>query len=402
MKVLLINSTVYSSTGAICRELAEEMERSGIDNLFVYTTGETSNGRINLKRVGNMSYLKRQAIRSRLLGNYGFNSKGITKKLIKTIEEYDPDIVHLHNMHTHNCNLTMLFDFLKNRRQKLVWTFHDCWAFTAYCTHFTISGCDKWKTHCESCPQYKEYSALFDRSAALYDKKRALFEGLDLTVVTPSDWLNRLVGQSMFSGCPVKTIHNGIDTDVFRPEPSDFREQNGISADQKLILGVAFDWGYKKGLDVFAELSKRLDKDKYRIALVGAGKAGEKTPENIIVVPRTDSRKKLAQIYTAADVFVNPTREEVLGLVNIEANACGTPVVTFDTGGSPECIDEKSGSTVPCDDIDALLKGIEDICYGGKIKPEDCVKRASGFGKRKTYSEYIKLYEEIYDRTTKA
>lgn len=394
MRVMQINATVLSSTGGICRGLAEEMNAHGIKNRIVYSQGELEENELDLLRLGDLSYLKRQAVRSHIFGNFGFNSKKLTKKLMEAIEDYQPDIVHLHNIHTHNCHMTMLFEYFKQRRQRLVWTFHDCWPFTAYCPHFTICGCEQWKTGCRKCPQYKDYSLFFDRSRELYQKKKDLAEGLDLTIVTPSDWLAEIVRQSFFGSYPIITVHNGIDTSVFRPTESSFREDHGISPKQKMILGVAFGWGYKKGLDVFCRLAELLDGDRYRIVLVGVDDSVKGTlPPHITAIARTADQKELAAIYTAADIFVNPTREEVLGLVNIEANACGTPVVTFDAGGSPECIDETSGAVVPCDDTDALVKRIEELCSVNPKAEEDCIRRAALFDQHKTYRDYISIYE---------
>lgn len=400
MKVVQINTTCgIGSTGRICLGISELLSADRIENYILFSS--IGNGDPLGIRCSNDGYIRWQAVKSRILGNYGFNSQKATRRIISELKRIAPDIVHIHNIHGHDCDLESLFNYCKEAHTKLVWTFHDCWAFTAYCPHFTICGCEKWKTECHHCPQYKDYSLFFDRSKTLFEKKRALFNGLDLTIVTPSEWLREIVLQSFFKDYPVKTIHNGIDTNVFRPAENTFREQYKISADKKIVLGVAYDWSYKKGLDVFVGLSKRLDKEKYCIVLVGAGEINGNHPENMIVIPRTGSQREIAEIYTAADVFVNPTREEVLGLVNIEANACGTPVITFDAGGSPECIDEKSGITVPCGDIGAVINSIERVCSGKIFKPEDCVARAAGFDKNKTYGKYIKLYEEIHDGTSK-
>lgn len=217
-----------------------------------------------------------------------------------------------------------------------------------------------------------------------------------MTIVTPSQWLADLVKQSFLGAYPVRVIHNGIDLAVFKPTPSDFREKYQIRKEKKILLGVAFDWGIRKGLDVFVELSKRLAPEKYQIVLVGTDEQVDRQlPTNIISIHRTQNQTELAEIYTAADVFVNPTREEVLGLVNIEANACGTPVITFNTGGSPECINEKSGMVIPYGDIDAMKESIEYICDNSSFSEKDCIARAASFDQKKKYREYLDLYETI-------
>lgn len=395
MKIVQINATCGSgSTGKICVDISRLLTDKNIENYIIYS-GKKSTYPLGI-HCGDSKEIKIQALRSHLFGLYGFNSKQITKRMLKKLDEIEPDVVHLHNLHGHNCNLEMLLDYLRAHHIKIFWTFHDCWAFTAYCPHFAMDKCDKWKDGCHDCHRYREYSFFFDRSRELYNKKKKASEGLDLTIITPSQWLAGLVKQSLFKNYPVKVINNGIDLEIFKPTPSDFRAKHGIPNDKYIVLGVAFGWGVRKGLDVFIELSKRLDKEKYQIILVGTGeKIDKQLPSNIISIHRTQNQRELAEIYTAADVFANPTREEVFGLVNVEALACGTPGVTFDAGGSPECYDETCGSVVPCDDIDAMEKEIIRICEDKPFSTGDCIKYAKNFNIQKKYREYLKLYGEI-------
>ncbi len=395
MKIVQINATCGSgSTGKICVDISRLLTDKNIENYIIYS-GKKSDYPLGIY-CGDSKEIKIQALRSHLFGLYGFNSKQITKRMLKKLDEIEPDVVHLHNLHGHNCNLEMLLDYLRAHHIKIFWTFHDCWAFTAYCPHFSMDKCDKWKDGCHDCHRYREYTFFFDRSRELYNKKKKASEGLDLTIVTPSQWLADLVKQSFFKNYPVKVINNGIDLGIFKPTPSDFRAKHGIPNDKYIVLGVAFGWGVRKGLDVFIELSKRLDKEKYQIILVGTDeKIDNQLPSNIISIHRTQNQRELAEIYTAADVFANPTREEVFGLVNVEALACGTPGVTFDAGGSPECYDETCGSVVPCDDIDAMEKEIIRICEDKPFSTGDCIKYAKNFNIQKKYREYLKLYGEI-------
>lgn len=395
MKIVQINATCGSgSTGKICVDISRLLTDKHIENYIIYS-GKKSDYPLGI-HCGDFKEIKIQALRSHLFGLYGFNSKQITKRMLKKLDEIEPDVVHLHNLHGHNCNLEMLLDYLRAHHIKIFWTFHDCWAFTAYCPHFSMDKCDKWKDGCHDCHRYREYTFFFDRSRELYNKKKKASEGLDLTIVTPSQWLADLVKQSFFKNYPVKVINNGIDLGIFKPTPSDFRAKHGIPNDKYIVLGVAFGWGVRKGLDVFIELSKRLDKEKYKIILVGTDeKIDNQLPSNIISIHRTQNQRELAEIYTVADVFANPTREEVFGLVNVETLACGTPGVTFDAGGSPECYDETCGSVVPCDDIEAMEKEIIRICEDKPFSAGDCIKYAKNFDVRKKYREYLKLYGEI-------
>lgn len=390
MKVVQINATCgLGSTGKICESVSDLLNKSEIANWIIYSTGNSvcSKG----IKVDSDVYIKLQALYSRILGNYGFTSYWATKKIVRILDQLKPEIVHLHNLHSHNCNIGQLLDYLRKKRIKVFWTFHDCWTFTAYCPHFTMVECDKWKKECHNCPQLKKYSWFFDRSKYLFNEKKKAFQGLDLTIITPSQWLADLVKQSFLKDYPVKVINNGIDISIFKPTESDFRERYGL-IDKKVVLGVAFGWGISKGLDVFIELARRLP-ENYRIVLVGTDDNVDKQlPANVISIHRTQNQKELAEIYTTVDVFVNPTREEVLGMVNIESLACGTPVVTFKTGGSPECIDESCGSVVPYGDVDAMEAEIRRVCEENLYQKNACVNRAKKFDLNDRFKEYVNLY----------
>ncbi len=391
MKVVQINSVCGSgSTGKICVAVSGLLTEAGVENYILYASGSSSYPAG--KRYMSAPEIKWQALKSRIFGNYGFQSKAATKRLIKELEQISPDVVHLHNLHGHNVHLGMLFSYLKQNNIKTFWTFHDCWAFTGYCPHYDMICCTQWKSEgCQRCPQTKRFSWVFDYSSHLFAQKKALFTGLDLTVITPSHWLAEQVKQSFLKDCEIKVIHNGIDLSVFYPRESDFRRKYGLE-DKFIVLGVAFDWGIRKGLDVFVELSKRLDA-RFQIVLVGTNdKIDAHLPDRILSIHHTQDQAELAEIYTAANVFVNPTREEVLGLTNIEANACGTPVITFDTGGSPECIDETSGYVVLKNSIDDIEAVICRLAESSELSQENCIERAKMFDQRKRLDEYVRLY----------
>lgn len=316
---------------------------------------------------------------------------------LKRVDKYAPSLIHFHNLHGSYINMSLLFRYVKKRNIPVVWTLHDCWSFTGYCPHFDMVGCEKWKIGCYECPQYREYpKSLFDSSKTMYKLKKKWFTGIEnMTLVTPSNWLAELVEQSFLKDCPVKVINNGIDLSVFKPTQSDFRTKYGIG-NKYIVLGVAFGWGKRKGLDVFIELANRLDRDQYIIVLVGTNDAIDKQlPENIISIHRTQNQTELAQIYTTADVFANPTREENYPTVNMEAIACGTPVLTFRTGGSPEIPDETCGYVVEKDDLDELEKEIIRICETKPYSIQSCLKRAKQFDKNARFREYIDLYKEL-------
>lgn len=392
MKVVQINSTCDTgSTGKICLSVSRLLTDKNIENYIFYTQGK-SDYPLGVK-YANEKYKKIQALKSRVLGNVGFNSHIATFNLIRKLDRIKPDIVHLHNIHGHDCNLTMLFNYFKKQQIKLYWTFHDCWAFTGNCPHFTLAKCGKWKTECKQCPQIRQTSWFFDNSNKLFNEKKQLFQDLDLTIITPSQWLADLVKKSFLKQYPVKVINNGIDLSVFKPTDSNFREKYKIG-NKYIVLGVAFGWDKRKGLDVFVELSRRLD-GRFQIVLVGTDdNIDKRLPANIISIHRTQNQQELAEIYTVADVFVNPTREENYPTVNMEAIACGTPVLTFETGGSPEILDETCGSVVACDDVDATEKEIIRICKDKPYSTKLCLARANSFDMNERFKEYIYLYNE--------
>lgn len=391
MKIVQINSVCGSgSTGKICVAISKLLTAKGIENHILYAVG---NSDYPLgKRYMSLLEVKYHALMAKLFGNYGFRSKTATKRLIRELGRLSPDIVHLHNLHSHNVHLGMLFRYLKEKKIKIFWTFHDCWAFTGYCMYYDMAGCDRWKTGCRNCPQRKHYSWLFDRSEYLFNQKKALFSGLDLTIITPSQWLADQVKQSFLRDYPVKVIHNGIDLSVFKDRESDFRKRYHLE-DKFVILGVAMGWEKRKGLDVFVELANRLD-SRFQIVLVGTNdKIDKQLPESIISIQRTQNQAELAEIYSAADVFVNPTREEVLGLTNIEALACGTPVITFDSGGSPECVDETCGWVVAKDNLVTLKEKVEFLLEHNQYFTErTCVQHAQLFDAAQKFNEYVESY----------
>lgn len=390
MKIVQINATCTAgSTGRICSAVSGLLSKEGVENHILFSSG------MGLDNVG-IRYApqkKSGALESRIFGKWGFEGKAATAALIRKLDEISPDVIHLHNIHNHVCNLEMLFSWIKEHHVRVFWTFHDCWAFTGYCMHYEAVGCEKWKTGCGSCPQKSAYSFFFDKSAWLWAKKRSLFQDIDLTVITPSKWLAQQVKQSFLKDHPVKVIYNGIDTAAFRPLPSDFRSERKLSG-KHMVLGVALGWGERKGFDVFVKLAHRLG-EEYSVVLVGTDDAADKKlPPGVISVHRTHSVEELAKIYSAADVFVNPTREDTFPTVNLEALACGTPVVTFRTGGSPETIDETCGSVVDKNDVDALEREIRRICETKPYSPENCTARAALFDKNLRFKEYLSLYTD--------
>ncbi len=344
MKILFINSCCgIKSTGRICTDLAQKYEKNGHTVKIAYgrDTFVPEKFRKYAVQISSELEIKLHAVYTRLTDKHGFASTAATKKFLSWAESYDPDVLWLHNIHGYYINIELLFQWIKTRpNMQVKWTMHDCWAFTGHCAYFDFAGCDKWKTGCHDCPQKGSYpaSSLLDSSRSNYAKKRQLFTGVpNMTLITPSQWLADLVKQSFLGAYPVEVQYNTIDTDIFKPTPGDFREKYGLQ-DKKMILGVASSWDKRKGLDDFVKLSGILD-DSYRIVLVGlTADQAKQMPANVIPIAKTNSPRELAEIYTTADVFFNPTYEDNYPTVNLEAQACGTRVITYDTGGSKETL----------------------------------------------------------------
>ena len=403
MKIAQINMIHNGSTGNIMRQLSEQIELRGWSSRTYSPIPFSRRERIALPNIENHFYWGSRFENAfhhdigTALGINGLLSRRGTQQLIEELENFKPEIIHLHNLHSFCINLPMLFDYIsKIETAKVIWTLHDCWSFTGHCPHFITVGCDKWRCGCFSCPQPKVYPKMYlDTSKYMYGLKKKLFSTIEnMTLVTPSNWLKELTKESFLKAYDCVVINNGIDLEVFKPLESDFRHRYGISDDKKILLGVASDWGYRKGLDVFIELSRCLDSNWYQIVLVGTNPIVDQSlPENIISINRTNNTTELAEIYAAADLFVNPTREDTYPTVNMEALACGTPVITFDTGGSPEILDSTCGKVVPCNNIELLKTEIINITCNNVFSREACLKRSRQFDKTKRFEEYIRLYE---------
>lgn len=396
MRVLQINSFCGSgSTGRIAADLSRGLREAGHDCLIAYGR-DTVLTEIKSLRIGTKADNYVHALNTRLFDNQGFCSVKATKQLIRQIRSYDPDIIHLHNLHGYYLNIEILFDYLRSAQKPIVWTLHDCWAFTGHCAYFDYAGCNKWKTECNRCPQKNRYPAsiLVDRSHKNYALKKSLFTSVDhMTIVTPSRWLAGLVGQSFLFRYPVKVIPNGIDLQSFQPTAGNFRAGHHLE-DKFIVLGVANVWEKRKGLNYLAELAGVLG-ENYKIVVVGVTEKQKRHfPGSVLCIPRTNFIKELAGIYTAADVFVNPTMEDNFPTTNLEALACGTPVITFDTGGSPEAIDESCGIVVDRGNLEKLKSAIEWLRQN-KISSECCRKRAEQFSSVKSYNEYLQLYDYL-------
>lgn len=396
MKVLQINSVCgIGSTGRIATDLAQVLETEGHESYIAYGRDSGVQEHVKIIKIGSKIDNYLHVAKTRIFDRHGFGSKKATLAFVEEIKKLNPDVIHLHNLHGYYLNIEVLFNFLKEFNKRVIWTLHDCWAFTGHCSYFDFADCDKWKTECHNCPQKLGYptSVMKDESKRNFMEKKSLFTGVkNLTIVTPSQWLADLVKESFLSVYPVKVINNGIDLNIFKPVKGNFRRKYQLK-NKFMILGVASVWGTRKGLQYFIELSKGLDSDEV-IVLVGLTKVQmRRLPINIIGIEKTNSVQELAEIYSTADVFVNPTLEDNFPTTNLEALGTGTPVVTFSTGGSIESIDETCGIVVGKRNLSELYHAITNI-KGSTISRDDCIERSKQYDKNTKFKEYLKIYQD--------
>lgn len=395
MKIVHINTYSNTSTGCIARNIAKKQIEAGNEVLFFYARGPKVD-EVPAKRISSKADIYWHGLFSRLFDNHGLNSKRKTKKFIAQLKKFSPERVHLHNIHGYYLNYKILFDYLKKSKVQVVWTLHDCWAFTGHCAYFDYVGCNKWNTTCCDCPQKKMYpkSLFVDFSKRNFLLKKHCFTSLDvdkMIIVTPSIWLSDLVKKSFLGKYKVQVINNGIDLCIFKPIESNFRIDYGC-VDKFMILGVAVKWDNRKGINDFIKLSKLLDKNKYQIVIVGTDEKIDKLlPNDIISIHRTNNQTELAKIYSTADLFVNPTKEENYPTVNMESIACGTPVLTYKTGGSPEILTDDTGSVVEVNDIYKMKEEIVRICETKPYLRANCVSVSKKFDMDERFKSYVEI-----------
>ncbi len=398
MRVFELNTFCgKGSTGRIAAQIARLVEQEGGRCEIGFGAGEPSSDTLDIAyRIGVPAERKLHGAMRKLIDGEGLGSKTGTAKLIRHMESFKPDVVHLHNIHGCYLNHKLLFDWLRRCGLPIVWTLHDCWPFTGHCAYFDYAGCEKWRDGCNNCPQQRGYPVCYgiDRSSANYKRKRRLFTSLDkLTLVAPCEWMKKPLSASFMKDIPVRIVYNGVNAEVFKPTESGLREQYGIGG-AKLLLSVASDWDERKGLRYLVEAAHKLG-DAYRFVVLGLEDGQRETlPANMLGLGRTESQAELAAWYTAADCLVNPTMEDNMPMVNPEALSCGTPIAAFDTGGCAEAVGEDCGAIVPKGDVNDLCEAIKRIC--SEPKPtEACLARAARFDEKATFKGYIDLYREL-------
>lgn len=359
MKYLFINSVAgVGSTGRIAADQCRKLEKEGHQCVLAYGRAKANCDDIQTIQIGTPWDYRWHGVITRVFDKHGFGSKRATKDFLRWVEKYNPDVIWLHNIHGYYINIELLFEYLKNCNKKVNWTLHDCWAITGHCSHFDYIGCNRWKTECYNCPQKGEYpkSRFLDNSKQNFKRKREAFVGVrNLKLIVPSEWLKKLIEKSFLKEYSIEVVYNTVDLSVFKPTESNFRERYNLG-NKQIVLGVANIWNRRKGFEDFLKLSNGLD-DDWRIILVGLNeKQMSMLPENVIGIKRTNSAVELAETYTAADVFLNLTYEDNYPTVNLEAQACGTKVISYDTGGAKETLWMRGSRLIQQGDLNTVRK----------------------------------------------
>lgn len=399
MRIVQLNTFCgIKSTGRICTEIAKLVEADGGECLIGYGAGTVpkDDERFAL-RIGNTLERKVYSAARKLLDCEGYGSHAGTRQLIQALKTFQPELIHLHNLHGCYLNLKMLFNYLRQSQLPVLWTLHDCWPFTGHCAYFDYAGCERWQTGCHDCPQLKSYPVCYglDGSKRNYAFKKKLFTSLEnLHFVTPCRWMRKPLGRSFLSHYPIHTIYNGVDLERFHPEESDLRQRYGLT-DKRIVLAVASDWDERKGLRYLVDGAQGLG-EGYCFVIIGLSETQIGTlPSGMLGIGQTADVNELAAWYTTADCFANPSMEDNMPMVNLEALACGTPVAMFNTGGCPEAIDAQCGLVVQQGDTKALTDAIKALCESKALRQTACLERAAQFDSRHTFQSYVSLYKEL-------
>jgi glycosyltransferase involved in cell wall biosynthesis len=388
------------STGRIAEAIGQEILNQGaLSFIFVGRDQEKSESSIN--KVGGRFNLYFHAFLTRLTDLHGLGSIYATIKLVTRLIKIKPHIIHLHHIHGYYINYFILFKFLEWKNCNVVWTFHDCWAYTGHCTHYSMVKCNKWKTECKSCPQRSEYpqSWFLDASLFSFRLKRNTFSRLkNLHIVCVSEWMRNEVRGSFLSHIDTSVIHNGIDINVFKSYDDNYetRLKYGLKENDFVLISVAFPWRKAKGLDDIIALSSILPKE-CKIVLVGINPDLLKGCSGIVAIPRTKNKSELAKLYSCSDLYLGLSYEESFGLTVAESLSCGTPVVVYSTTALPELVNDDVGFIIPEGEYSKICDIVSEILISRREKPtHKCRTWAlDKFNQDKNIKYYTSLYNDF-------
>ena len=397
MKVLLIDvNCKHSSTGKIVYDLYQNLRTDGHKVAVCYGRGETVVGD-NIFKFGLDVETIIHAGLARLNGLNGYFSPLSTKRLIRFIDDFQPDVVHIHELHAYFVNIRPLIYYLKEKKIKLIWTFHCEYMYTGKCGH--AYECEKWKVDCGNCPALKEYprSLFFDFTKKMHRDKKILLSDIDFTIVTPSNWLAERVKMSFLQDKKITVIHNGIEAKkIFYPRREEditlLKERYGID-NKRIVLAVAPNiMSESKGGDVVIEISKHFVQEDIHFVLVGAEK-DEVISENVHLVKKIFDQDELALWYSSADVFLICSKRENFPTTCLEAMCCGTPVVGLDSGGTKETVPAPYGTFCLPGDVEGIVKAIRCHITNGKHSEDIHDMGCRLYDKNVMYQSYLELYQ---------
>lgn len=400
MKIVQINAIVgRQSTGVIVRDLHNLCCKSNMDSYVIAGYDRENILADDHTYQVNCAFGKKiHALVNRLSGKQAYWSFQTTKEILLLFDKIRPDIVHLHNLHNNYLYLNGLLTYLARKNIATVITMHDCWYFTGGCTHFTRANCMRWKHKCGQCPQMNSINTwVIDASEkVLSDREKYLSDINKLYMVGVSNWMTSQASQSVIKDAHYLTIHNGVDMEMFKYRSSKVREKLDIKNEDFVVLAPAIKWYNPNNRQLLIELTRGLE-GKCKIVFFGCAKIDESLPSNIVQVGYIRNPFELAELYSASDVFVNCTHEDSLPFANMEPQACGTPVVTFDNTGATETVDGVCGFAVQTDSVDLMIEKILEIKSKGRaFYSESCVSWVEKeFNKERNYSKYIDLYKDI-------
>lgn len=396
-RIAQLNVVCNGSTGRIMKDLQREALNNEFEVKVFYGRRKAMDKLDSVKFSNFISFFIHMFI-TFLFNKHGHGSYLPTKRLIKKLKKFNPDIIHIHNIHGYYLNYPVLFSYLeKDFKGKIIWTLHDCWPYTGHCSHYAAVGCRKWETGCNNCPQKFDYpySWFFDTSESEYILKKKYFTSVNsLCIVTPSHWMKTMAQKSFLNKYDIKVIQNWIDLDRFVPcyDSAVYGKYN-IPENKKILLSVSNIWTNKKGLDKLMELSSQID-DNYCMVLVGLNSYQiNKLPDGVIGIRRTDNVKELINLYSISYVLINASLEESFSLVTVEAMACNTPVIALNSTALPELISDENGILITENEIGCYLNAINKV--GCITRKDNAIRKTvEKFNKRVLIKQYIDLYNQ--------
>lgn len=402
MRVLLIDVNYGdSSTGKIVQDLQATVNADGGTATACYGRGEDRTDSVaGVFKFGLDWETYVHAALTRLTGYTGCFSHFSTRRLIKYIDEFQPDIIHIHELHAYFVNLKPLLTYIAKKGIPVVWTFHCEFMYTGKCGH--AFDCNNWINGCGKCPSLGEYVSTFwfDHTREMLAEKKRLLDALDLRIVAPSQWLADRCRRSCLGDRPISVIHNGVDTSIFYPrDASKLREELGIGVDEKVVLALAPNlMDERKGGEFVLGLAGMNSERHVRFVIVGVenGTLPAEVPDNVIAKGPIYDKSLLATYYSMADAFVICSKRETFSMTCAEALCCGTRVFGFKSGAPESVFKEPLASFVEYGDTAALGRLLEDAeptaAEEGRRRISE--EAAALYSTKRMVAQYLKLYGE--------